>query len=77
MDSVTMQLKQLQEITKDPTERDMTIDTGAYNSYIKGYLILTLEAMGQDQETIRQAARTLRARLDDTSAREAREKASK
>ena len=40
-----MKSKLLQEIIKDPTERDIAIDTGCYNSYIKGYLIYTLESM--------------------------------
>lgn len=75
MSAAVMRLKQ--EITKSYAERDATINTGAYNSYIKGYLILTLEAMGQDRETIREAAHTLQALFDDTSAQEAREKASK
>lgn len=72
-----MKSKLLQEIIKDPTERDIAIDTGCYNSYIKGYLIYTLESMNKAPSEIKEAAATLSQILDTTSAKEAREKAQK
>lgn len=69
------QISHLKHIVMTPFERDRIIDTGAYNSYIKGYMLYALETIEADPGRIREATAALSKILDTTSAREAREKA--
>lgn len=60
--------------SKSPEERDSTIQTGLYNSYIAGYLAFTLEGMGKDHTEIQRTLEALKAELDTHTAQEARER---
>lgn len=57
-----------------PEERDRAIQTGLYNSYIAGYLALTLERLGKTPAEIDTALEALSATLDLHTAQEARER---
>ena len=63
-----------QHMSKTPEERDSVIQTGLYNSYIAGYLAITLEEMGHSPEEIRRAVRVLANMLDLHTTQEARER---
>ena len=63
-----------EQLQKTPEERDSIIQTGLYNSYIAGYLALTLEGLGKTTPEINTALEALSVILDTHTAKEARER---
>lgn len=54
------------------TGRDLAINTGFFNEYLEGYLVLTLQAMETPPERIKEAQAQLKDLLETTGAETAR-----